>query len=154
MQVMKNKAFLIFFLLFSVNLSRGQEAEGLPQKSNVVLPAVLAQIEYPRQVDTLLVSTMDYRLKYHDEGYRVLFFSQSGNRSKNAAIEAKADFDLIYPEYKSYILFEEPYFKVKAGNFKHRMEAGFFLRIIKQDYPYAFIVKDVLDVAEYLEQEK
>ena len=142
------------FLLFLAGILKGQEAQVLPQTDHVVLPAVLSRIEYPHQVDSLLVNSMDYRLKYHDEGYRVLLFSQSGNRSKNAAIEAKADFDLAYPDCKSYILFEEPYFKVKVGNFTHRMEAGFFLRVLKQDYPYAFIVKDVLDVAEYLKQEE
>ncbi|MCM1041622.1 MAG: hypothetical protein NC396_04235 [Bacteroides sp.] len=114
------------------------------------LPSVLDEIEYPHTVDTLLLRRMEHRLAKQSEGYRILIFSQSGNRSKNAAIEAKSTFDLVYPECKSYILFEEPYFKVKAGNFTNRVEAGFFLRSIKADYPYAFIVKDVLDVRNYL----
>ena len=147
---MKNKACLILFLFLGVNALKAQTADVFPQTGTAVLPSVLSHIEYPAQVDTLLVNNMDYRIQYRDAGYRVLLFSQSGNRSKTAAIEAKADFDMVYPEYKSYILFEEPYFKVKAGNFTHRIEAGFFLRELKQDYPYAFIVKDVLDVREYL----
>lgn len=115
------------------------------------LPSVLGEIEYPHMVDTLLLRRMEHRLTRQADGYRILIFSQSGNHSKNAAIEAKAAFDLVYPECKSYILFEEPYFKVKAGNFTNRVEVGFFLRSIKADYPYAFIVKDVLDVKTYLD---
>ena len=115
------------------------------------LPSVLSTIEYPHTVDTLLIRRMEHRLEKQSEGYRVLIFSQSGNHSKSAAIEAKSAFDLVYPECKSYILFEEPYFKVKAGNFITRVDAGIFLRSIKKDYPYAFIVKDVLDVKNYLE---
>lgn len=114
------------------------------------LPAILKQVDYPSTVDTLLLRRMDYRMDKQGEGYRILIFSQSGNHSKNAAIEAKSAFDLIYPEYKSYILFEEPYFKVKIGNFTNRLDAGFVLKEIRGDYPYAFIVKDVLDVKTYL----
>lgn len=114
------------------------------------LPAILKQIDYPAMVDTLLFRRMEHRMEKQDEGYRILIFSQSGNRSKNAAIEAKSAFDQVYPECKSYILFEEPYFKVKAGNFTNRLDAGFFLKSIRSDYPYAFIVKDALDVKTYL----
>lgn len=114
------------------------------------LPSVLNEIDYPHTVDTLLLRRMEHRMEKQSEGYRVLVFSQSGNHSKSAAIEAKSAFDLIYPECKSYILFEEPYFKVKAGNFTTRVDAELFLRSIKKDYPYAFIVKDVLDVKTYL----
>lgn len=138
---MKSRIFLLAGMLLA----------GVMKLSAQGLPAVLERIEYPAMVDTLLVRRMEHRIARPDEGYRILIFSQSGNRSKNAAIEAKSAFDLIYPECTSYILFEEPYFKVKAGNFTNRMEAGFFLKSIKADYPYAFIVKDVLDVKTYLE---
>ncbi|MCH5243398.1 MAG: hypothetical protein J1F29_00670 [Lentimicrobiaceae bacterium] len=118
------------------------------------LPSVLNTVEYPHTVDTLLLRRMEYRMEKQPEGYRILIFSQSGNHSKNAAIEAKTTFDLVYPECKSYILFEEPYFKVKVGNFTNRVDAGFFLKSIKSDYPYAFIVKDVLDIKTYLKLEE
>lgn len=116
----------------------------------VRIPVCMQGIERSRMVDSLLLRHMDSRLKHKDEGYRILIFSQSGNHSKNAAIEAKANFEYIYPGYKAYISFEEPYFKVKVGNFHHRYDADIFLRTLKPDYPYAFIVKDVLDAVDYL----
>ncbi|MDE5574542.1 MAG: hypothetical protein K2I87_02375 [Bacteroidales bacterium] len=132
---------IVLFLLFVAGALTAQAQ---------TLPSVLNEIEYPHTVDTLLLRRMEHRLEKQSEGYRILIFSQSGNHSKSAAIEAKSAFDLVYPECKSYILFEEPYFKVKAGNFTTRVDAGIFLRSIKKDYPYAFIVKDVLDVKTYL----
>lgn len=131
---------IVLFLLFAGALTAHAQT----------LPSVLNEIDYPHTVDTLLLRRMEHRLEKQSEGYRILVFSQSGNHSKSAAIEAKSTFDLIYPECKSYILFEEPYFKVKAGNFTTRVDAEIFLRSIKKDYPYAFIVKDVLDVKAYL----
>lgn len=115
------------------------------------LPAILKKISYSHMVDTLLLRRMEHRMTNQDEGYRVLIFSQSGNHSQSAAIEAKAQFDMAYPQCKSYLLFEEPYFKVKVGNFTNRIEAGFFLKSIKADYPLAFVVKDALDVEACLE---
>ena len=94
-----------------------------------------------------------YRSSNPDKGYRILIFSQSGNYSKNAAMEALENFQLLYPDEKVYLVFEEPYFKVKVGNFTSRIEASLYLKSIKADYPYAFVIKDVLDMKEYLSEE-
>lgn len=117
----------------------------------LLMPESIGRIGRSDKVDSLLYRNFLSRMKYPDMGYRILIFSQSGNHSKNAAMRAMADFEILYPENSVYLSFEEPYFKVKVGNFTSRMEAEFFLRTIKPDYPYAFIVKDVLDIPAYLE---
>ena len=71
-----------------------------------------------------------------------------------SAMEALENFQLLYPDEKVYLVFEEPYFKVKVGNFTSRIEASLYLKSIKADYPYAFVIKDVLDMEEYLKEEK
>lgn len=114
------------------------------------IPASFADIVRSAKIDTLLYRQSLARAANPVMGYRVLIFSQGGNNSKNAAFEEKEKFEEVFPENKVYVSFEEPYFKVKAGNFIDRMQADFFLREIKILYPYAFIVKDVLDVKGYL----
>lgn len=161
---MKPKFILVLFSLLlpvcSLNAQTGGDDSGhvswpvITDKASfhpaVRIPVCMQGIERSRMIDSLLLRHMDSRLKHQDEGYRILIFSQSGNHSKNAAIEAKANFEYVYPGYKAYISFEEPYFKVKVGNFHHRYEADIFLRSLKLDYPYAFIVKDVLDAVDFL----
>lgn len=114
------------------------------------IPASFADIVRSDKIDTLLYRQSLLRAENPITGYRVLIFSQGGNNSKDAAFEEKERFEEAFPESKVYVSFEEPYFKVKAGNFIDRMQADFFLREIKILYPYAFIVKDVLDVKGYL----
>ena len=114
------------------------------------IPVSFADIVRSDKIDTLLYRQSLARAESPVAGYRVLIFSQGGNNSKDAAFEEKERFEEAFPESKVYVSFEEPYFKVKAGNFIDRMQADFFLREIKMLYPYAFIVKDVLDVKDYL----
>ena len=114
------------------------------------IPVSFADIVRSDKIDTLLYRQSLVRAGSPVAGYRVLIFSQGGNNSKDAAFEEKERFEEAFPESKVYVSFEEPYFKVKAGNFIDRMQADFFLREIKILYPYAFIVKDALDVKGYL----
>jgi hypothetical protein len=50
------------------------------------------------------------------------------------------------------VVYEEPYFKVKAGNFKTRKDAIEFLRMVQDLYPNAFVVQDVLDIDDYFSE--
>jgi sporulation related protein len=54
------------------------------------------------------------------KGFRVVVVS-SNNRDE--AISAKSKLFQLFPELKSYLYYQPPYFRVKAGNFKTRAEA-------------------------------
>ena len=148
---------LLFFLIGSGWAQQSPSQQGKAQeKKPVVLPetpGILKGIGFSDDVDTLLMYQALYRSSNPDKGYRILIFSQSGNYSKNAAMEALENFQLLYPDEKVYLVFEEPYFKVKVGNFTSRIDASLYLKSIKADYPYAFVIKDVLDMEEYLNEE-
>ena len=75
-------------------------------------------------------------------GFRINIFFQSGNNSKANANQAKTAFITKYPDMDAYVVFEEPNFKVKVGNFRTRMEARGFVEDIKADFPDAFVIKD------------
>lgn len=74
-------------------------------------------------------------------GYRVQIASFSGASSKNLAFEMRDRFVADYPEVQAYIVFDEPNFKVKVGDFRTRLEAYAFLQQIKEFYK-GYIVKD------------
>lgn len=75
-------------------------------------------------------------------GYRVQIFFASGNNSKNRALAVRNEFAARFPNVEAYLIFQEPNYKVRVGDFRTRLEAqGFTLKIIGL-YPNAYPVKD------------
>lgn len=74
-------------------------------------------------------------------GYRVQIGSFSGTSSKANAFALRDKFVEDYPDVQAYIVFDEPNFKVKVGDFRTRLEAYAFLQQIKEFYK-GYIAKD------------
>ena len=74
-------------------------------------------------------------------GYRVQIASFSGTNSKTKAFDLRDSFVTDYPDVQAYIVFDEPNFKVKVGDFRTRLEAYAFLQEIKEVYK-GYIIKD------------
>jgi len=74
-------------------------------------------------------------------GFRVQIASFSGINAKNSAFNLRDQFITDYPEVQSYIIFDEPNFKVKVGDFRTRLEAYAFLQEIKEVYK-GYIIRD------------
>lgn len=74
-------------------------------------------------------------------GYRVQIASFSGTNSKTSAFNLRDRFMLDYPAVQAYIVFDEPNFKVKVGDFRTRLEAYAFLQQIKDTYK-GYLIKD------------
>ena len=74
-------------------------------------------------------------------GYRVQIGSFAGTSSKANAFALRDKFVEDYPEVQAYIVFDEPNFKVKVGDFRTRLEAYAFLQKIKEFYK-GYIAKD------------
>lgn len=78
------------------------------------------------------------------EGYRVQIFFDSGNSSKSRAFEAYKNFLSRYPGHEAYVVYQEPNYKVRAGDFRTRLEAEGFLLLVVADFPSAFVIKDMI----------
>lgn len=74
-------------------------------------------------------------------GYRVQIASFSGANSKTSAFNLRENFLTDYPSVQAYIVFDEPNFKVKVGDFRTRLEAYAFLQEIKEIYK-GYIIRD------------
>lgn len=68
-------------------------------------------------------------------GYRIQIASLSGTASKSRAFEMKDRIRASYPGVEAYVVFDEPNFKVKVGDFRTRLEAYVFLQRIRTEYP-------------------
>lgn len=104
------------------------------------------------RIDTLVkahIMLNDYYLTNPDNdgitGFRINIFFDSGNRSKSMAEEVSEDFVKLYPETNTYISFKAPYYYVRVGNFRTRIEAEAFYNKINNKYPNAWIIKDKIN---------
>lgn len=74
-------------------------------------------------------------------GFRIQIASLSGSNSKSNAFNLKEQVSNAYPEQQVYVIYDEPNFRVKVGDFRTRLEAYAFLQELKAMHP-GTIVKD------------
>ncbi len=93
------------------------------------------------------------------KGFRIQIYSVSGVNSTDKVNKQKAEFLINNPNSSIYIVYSEPYFKLRIGDFRTKLEALAYLQSINKEYPFAFIVTDninypKLQANKYQEPEK
>lgn len=78
-------------------------------------------------------------------GYRVQIFFDSGNNARKKANDIKLEFTSKYPGIEAYLIFNEPHFKVRVGNFRNRFEAEYYKKKFESDFKNIFIVRDLME---------
>jgi hypothetical protein len=73
-------------------------------------------------------------------GFRVQIFMDAGNQARLNTQRSRAEFERKHPGIQAYIVYEEPNFKLRVGDFRTRLDARRYLETIKEDYPAAYIV--------------
>ena len=85
------------------------------------------------------------------KGYRLLVMNTT---KRNEAMDAKTRIYTHYPELKAYLVYQSPYFKLKAGNFKTREEADRYRIELNSIFPKGvFILNDLIEVTPEKEGE-
>ena len=98
------------------------------------------------RIDRLAEQYPDIALQIHSiDGFRIQIFFDSGNFSKRNAEHAREEFLRRYPYVEAYITFREPYYRVRVGDFRTKLEADGFRKRILQHYPHAFTVNDQIN---------
>jgi hypothetical protein len=78
-------------------------------------------------------------------GFRIQIFSESGTNSKNKANNVKTEFQKSFSDISAYLIFQEPNYKVRIGDFRTQLDALGFLKKIQINFPNAFIVSDKIN---------
>ena len=85
-------------------------------------------------------------------GYRLLVINTN---KRDEAIDAKTKIYTYYPELKSYLTYQSPFFKVKAGNFKTREEAEKYRKNMSVIFPKGvFIINDTIEIKPEKDKEE
>jgi len=102
----------------------------------------------PRITDLLVRHSQINQRKRGSDGFRLEIFFSSDNKAREQAMRVKNEFNLIFPDITSYLLFQTPNFKVRIGDFRNKSEALKTKAHITSKYPNAFIVKDIIRFPE------
>lgn len=94
------------------------------------------------RIDSLLqLNVMQNRKFPTIPGYRIQIFKGAGNNALEEALVARDKFTAKY-NVPAYITFNEPYYRVRVGDFRTRIDAIRFLQRIKGHYPLAWEIQD------------
>jgi len=75
-------------------------------------------------------------------GYRVRIFFDNGQQARQKAIDALSQFRSLFPGVPAYMVYENPYFKVSAGNCVTYEEAVVLWGNVKGSFDRAFVVRE------------
>ena len=130
---------LIFCLIF---LGSNMVAQETNQNNSVVIADA--------RIDSLVNLHIEHNKKYPVfQGYRIQILKASGNDALALTEEAKAKFMKKYAGATVYLTFDEPYYRVRVGDFRTRLEAEKFLKRINRKYPGAWVIQDYINFPKY-----
>jgi hypothetical protein len=144
---MKNnvKYVLLFTLIWFFSPSFSQtETDTLQSTDNDTLridTSYYGVIKYNQSLSLTELEERYQRINKKDmtaPGFRLQVYS--GNRE--GAYKVKSEFLTNYPELQVYVVYEQPYFKTKIGDFRTELEAERAIRDLGDQCQGCFIIKD------------
>ncbi len=79
--------------------------------------------------------------KRHSYGYSVQIFFDSGVDAQKKAESVVEKYKKDFNDEDAYVFYEAPYFKVRAGNCRTRLEATRLKKSIELQFPGSFIIE-------------
>ena len=138
--------FTIIIFLFFGNFAKAQtiKKDSL-QTQTIVADTNQSIIIKDARIDALIQKQIAINEKTKGKflGYRIQIHF---GIDKTKALDMKATFIGKFPNYSSYLIYEQPYFKIRVGDFRTRLEAYNFLQQIQTIFPAAFLVRDQIEL--------
>ena len=100
--------------------------------------------------DTRLEILIHRHIEFNKEqkgipGFRIQIFFGSGRTSRDNANEAKAKFLSYFSDKEAYIKYQTPFYKVRVGDFRTKLETLKMFKRVLRKFPNAYIVPDVIN---------
>ncbi|MCR5455529.1 MAG: SPOR domain-containing protein [Bacteroidales bacterium] len=141
----KNLLFIITILIFSTLAAKAQRVVfdidelGIFPEGAVQASAKVACDPALKSIESGLVSAGKKRQAY---GYSVQIFFESGVDAQKKAEKIAQKFSLdTKSKEEAYVFYEAPYFKVRAGDCRTRLEATRLKKNIEAKFPGCFIIE-------------
>ena len=128
---------LIFYLFFSV-ITFGQNNQITVDEDPRIDSLMIQQIEINKQKDGV-------------SGFRIQIKNTTTQKDANAL---RARFSRDFPELKSYLRYNAPYYKIRIGDYLTKLEAQKDLIEIKKKYKGAYPVPCPVNLEEIIKKEE
>lgn len=134
-----NTFLLFFFCSISVYAQNDLTNDSTSSKNNV-------SVIKDSRINELLET---YKSSFTVQGYRIQIYSDN---KKQPARDEKAKFLSLYNNVKAHEIYQQPYFKIRVGDFRTKLEAYKFQKEIVSNFPNSFIVKDEIEIEQLLDK--
>ena len=99
------------------------------------------------RIDTLIMKQRQIHVNDSTiDGFRVQIFMELGNDALRHADSVKERFIKDYPEIPIYLVFGQPYYRLRIGDFRTRLEAENLYQQVKKVYKDAFVTADRIEL--------
>ena len=99
------------------------------------------------RIESLIMKQRDiYATAPTIDGFRVQIFMELGNDALRHADSVKMVFRERYPDIPVYLIFGEPYFRLRVGDFRTRLEAENLYQRLKNEFRNAFVTADRIEL--------
>ncbi len=137
------KTGLLFILTVIFNFNIFCQDNSISDSSNVISKVSVIK---DAGIENVLQT---YKSSYTLNGYRIQIFSDN---KKQPARDEKARFLSSFNSVKAHEVYQQPFFKIRVGDFRTKLEAYKFQKEIQAQFPNSFIVKDEIDVEEIINE--
>jgi SPOR domain len=106
----------------------------------IFIPVVLAACSTPKTTTTTAPPTAK---KKTVNGYQLQVLNTI---DRTEAINAKSLLLSKYPQQKTFLMFQSPYYKIRFGNFLTQTEAVTYQKKIKSDFANVFVIPTKFEI--------
>jgi hypothetical protein len=100
-------------------------------------------VSFP-ELDTLVSRKIEENKSHQTmDGYRIQIFSGAERNNANAL---RQKFKTEYPEEQAYLIYQQPYFKLRVGDYRTLIEAQQAYIILQKTYGQILIVPDKINL--------
>ncbi|MFZ4462252.1 MAG: SPOR domain-containing protein [Bacteroidales bacterium] len=125
--------FFLFIAIIMISIPAFTQTE---QEGNV-------KIVQDNRVDKVLDLHKQFKTDHPEiDGFKIQIFMDSGNDAVEKANAVVENFTINFPDTPVELTYGAPYYRVRAGNFRTRVEAEGVLKNILPYFSQAFIIKD------------
>jgi len=98
-------------------------------------------------IDSLIGRYILYNIRLNGlEGFRIQIYNSSGKDAREESGRKRAEFMSRFPGIASYATFDRPsYYKIRAGDYRSRIEGTKDLLMIRRVFPDAILVPDIIN---------
>ena len=142
-------AVLLFFAASAQNLTTFKSRLGAPVQIDS-LTTVRSTVQVTEHGDAAQIITRAASTVRPQSvnGYRIMLFMSNSQSARTDAFAACDSLAGRMPSLPTYVTYDNPYFKVTAGNCTSQEEALILLERIKPTFPKAFIMRENIPLEE------